>query len=91
MDLFLVEIVELMHEAERTFVSGHDKKLCVLHGAQELLRSNGMIVDTAVLDAFIDVVCMMSRNKALLEPLARKYCCSTCFLKCLNNKKRKIK
>ena len=77
MDIFLVKIVQLMSDAEKEFDSGHDKKACVLHGAQQLLHDSDLVVDTTVIDGFIDVVCMMSRNKAMLQPLTRG--CRTCF------------
>ena len=77
MDTFLIQIVQLMSAAEKEFDSGHDKKACVLHGAQQLLHDSDLVVDTTVIDGFIDVVCMMSRNKAMLQPLTRG--CRTCF------------
>ena len=86
MDVLFLEIVHLMNEAEAGPIdAGHDKKSCVLHGARKLLKSNQMAIDPAILDGFIDVECLLARNKQLLAPLTKSV--RTCFSNC----RKKIK
>ena len=75
MDVLFVRTVQLMHDAERKFGTGHEKKECVMHGVAELVRDSGIEIDMHVLDAFVDVVCIMARNKSMLSPLVRRCGC----------------
>jgi len=84
MDLLLVDIVELMHQAERDPANktGHDKKKCVMHGIKSLLKlRTGCLT---LLDAFVDVTCVIARSRVMLRGLARSCSLSSLLLQVIN-------
>ena len=73
MEQLLLEVIDLMVLAEQEPVTtGVDKKSRVLRDAARLLPG----IDLMYIDAFIDVVCMLNKNRRLLNgPRTRCFTC----------------
>jgi len=74
MEQLLLGVIDLMVLAEQGPVTpGADKKSRVLNDAAMLLPGINMMY----IDAFIDVVCMLNKNRRLLNGLKTR--CFTCL------------
>lgn len=68
----LLQVIDLMHQAETNVsATGHEKKQCVMQVAAQLVRAEELVL----VEAFVDVVCLMAQNKTLLAPLVRGCSC----------------
>ena len=74
MEQLLLGVIDLMVLVEQDPVAtGVDKKSRVLRDAARLLPG----IDLMYIDAFIDVICMLNKNRRLLNRLKTK--CFTCL------------
>lgn len=64
----LLEVVNIMKLVEKDggYTTGHEKKACVLHAVSELLLEMTH-TELKFIDNFIDIVCMISNDKALVK------------------------
>ena len=78
-DLLLTTIDLMKYHSDNEGHTGTEKKNCVIHDVVKLFPSLS-VDDQVFLDAFIDVICHLSKNKTFLDGLNRttSHCLSWC-------------